>query len=650
MRNSLFCLLVCLSLGCFWAGPTRAQSKQDTLQTVLIKDRKQSEQRATQAISADIIQRYRQLGVQDVLQQHSAVFIKNYGVSNMSTISIRGSSAAQTGVYWHGLNINNALSGLSDFSLLPMGLFNRVEVAYGSRPETPGISGAILLENKRPEWQRRPKMEIGLGYESIHNGSAMLAYSFQKANIYNQTQLIQTFNNNRYSFYNAYLPGRDTLEHSTGRSTHIMNHMYFNAGRHTAAWHTWFQRTARDIPPAAFEAQSDAHEKIQSFRNVVDYQYKAPFQFTYSGKLGFIVDRYLYTYPLLIDPMPAHSWQLPAEIKMEKKVDAHRFTGKASLNLMGMQKPTQHQLNRWGVMGTYRFLSNKSPIELNAKLQYERGSWFKVLPVASFLARYTLPGKWNPWSVYSTVYTAYRLPTLNELFYQPGGNRDLKSETGRNIEAGIQYQKQSIRWKINTEWTTYYRRVDNWIAWFGSSILTPHNIAQVDSRGLEGRLEAEWRLKKEVPQDVYIDEVQIVKIPGNTQAQTPLLRLDAHYAYTLSTTRESDIPNDYSIGKQLPYVPRYQVKLNPGVEYHAWSLYFPYQYTGYRFITTDESQWLMPYHLVGIQLGKTWKIEQHYALKTQLACRNIGNVNYETLPGRYMPERTWLLQIQWQWP
>ncbi|MBU3677602.1 MAG: hypothetical protein FGM54_10565, partial [Chitinophagaceae bacterium] len=283
--------IVCL----LWA-PVLAQQKTDTLKTVLIKNRKfVAYEGATQVISGEVLQRYRQLGVQDVLQQHSAVFIKNYGVSNMSTISIRGSSAAQTGVYWHGLNINNALSGLSDFSLLPMGLFNRVEVAYGSRPETPGISGAILLENKRPEWQRTPKLELGLGYESIHNGSTMLAYSFQKANIYNQTQLIQTFNNNRYSFYNAYLPERDTLEHSTGRSTHIMNHLYFNAGRHTAAWHTWFQRTARDIPPAAFEAQSDAHEKIQSFRNVVDYQYKAPFQFTYSGKLGLIVDRYLYT-------------------------------------------------------------------------------------------------------------------------------------------------------------------------------------------------------------------------------------------------------------------------------------------------------------------------------------------------------------------
>lgn len=628
-----------------------AQVKHDTLKTVVVLDRKQRDHVvATQVISNETLQRYKQQGVQDVLQQHSTVFIKNYGVSNMSTISIRGSSAAQTAVLWHGLNINNALSGLSDFSLLPLGLFNRVEIAYGSRPETPGISGAILLENKRPEWGRKTQLELGMGYESIQNGSGLLNYNLSKGNIYNQLQVVHTRNENRYSFYNAYLPGRDTLEHSRGNSTHLMNHLYFDAGRHTMAWHTWLQRTERDIPPAAFESESDAHEKIQSFRNVLEYRYKAPFQTTYTGRVGFIADRYLYTYPLLCDPMPAHSWQVPAEISIEKKADAHRFTAKTLLNLMGMTVPQEHILHRWGLSGAYRFLSNKSPIELHAKLIYERGPWFKVLPAASLFMRYTLPAKLKNLSAYSSIYNAYRLPTLNELYYQPGGNPNLKPETGRNAEAGLQYNKQQGRWNINTETSVFYRRVNNWIAWFGSAILTPHNIAQVDSRGLDMRLEAKWRLKKQIPVDTYIDEVQIVKAGTATVLnQVPTLHLDVHYAYTLSTTRQSDIPNDYSIGKQLPYVPRYQVKANPGIEIRSWGLYLPYQYTGYRFTTTDESQWLMPYHLIGFQLSKQWQLKQGNRIKMQVACRNLGNVNYETLPGRYMPERTWLIQGQWQW-
>ena len=644
------------------AFTAQGQVKNDTLKSVTIWAQREPESNdAVQVVSSEILNRYAQQGLQQVLEQHSNVFIKNYGVSNMSTISIRGSSAAQTAVLWQGININNATTGLSDFSLLPVSLFNQVEVAYGSRPNNPGIGGALVLENKRPDWFRpKAQYQIGSGWESLQNGSISLGITRSFANFYNQFRVVHTRGENRFGFYNPYLPGRDTLEHSRLRSTHILNNFFFTVGRHELAWHTWWQNTQREIPPAAFEQQSDATESIQSFRNVLSYQIKAPFQTTYRTKIGFIYDAYRYSYPLITDSRPTQSWQVPADISIEKKADDHRFFGQATWTLQGLLVPRQEQLSRAGINGSYHYAPQKGPWEIHAKLHYEFGNWFKVKPAASLFVDYSLSERLaflKGWSVYGSAYTAYRLPTLNELFYQPGGNIDLKPEQSRNTEAGLQYKNNKPRWKVNTAWSTYYRWVDNWIVWFGSSIFTPQNVLQVNSRGLEGRIEAQWytrKLPQKTQDDIYIDEVQIVSksTASKPTERIPLLTLDAHYAYTLSTTEASDIPNNYSIGKQLPYVPRYQVKINPGVQYRRWGLHYQFQYTGYRFTTTDESNWLNPFTVSSmhlrhrLQIGKT-KPQQ---LEGQLGCMNIFNQQYESMVGRVMPGRYFNVQLQWRWP
>lgn len=640
----------------------QGQVKTDTLSSVTISAQRQLlPVRGTQTISDDILNRYTQKSLQQVLDQHSNVFIKNYGVSNMSTISIRGSSAAQTAVLWQGININNAMTGLSDFSLLPVSLFNTVEVAYGSRPNNSGISGAIILETKRPEWYRqKTKWQAGAGWESLQNGSFSIGHTKSWANFYNQFRVVHTQGQNRYAFENPYIPRRDTLEHSAMRSTHVLNNFFFVAGRHEVAWHTWWQTTRREIPPTAFEEQSDAAETIRSFRNVFTYQYKAPFNTTYRGKMGFIFDDYLYTYPLLSDPMPAQSWQVPAELSIEKVSGVHRMSAQGTMTLQAMQVPQIKRLNRLGINGSYRYRPERRAWDVFAKFQYEHGSWFKVKPAASLMVQYTVPSQYNSLkniSFYGTAYTAYRLPTLNELFYQPGGNVDLKPEQSRNIEGGFEFKKNKPRWQFSTNWATYYRWVDQWIVWFGSSILTPHNVLQVNSRGVEGRVEAQWytrKLPKKEPWFEYIDEVQIAHVGKANQsvAHIPLLVLDAHYAYTLSTTAASAIPNDYSVGKQLPYVPRYQVKINPGIRYRAWALHYQFQYTGYRFTTTDESNWLTPFAVSGIQIRNqiAFGSGKGRRLDWQIGCQNLFNRTYESMVGRIMPGRNLALQVQWQWP
>ncbi|UCE92629.1 MAG: TonB-dependent receptor plug domain-containing protein, partial [Flavobacteriaceae bacterium] len=57
---------------------------------------------------------YSSLG--ELLQQQANFYFKQNGYGMVSSISLRGTSASQTGVYWNGIGINSALTGQTDFN------------------------------------------------------------------------------------------------------------------------------------------------------------------------------------------------------------------------------------------------------------------------------------------------------------------------------------------------------------------------------------------------------------------------------------------------------------------------------------------------------------------------------------------------------
>jgi iron complex outermembrane receptor protein len=233
------------------------------------------------------------------------------------------------------------------------------------------------------------------------------------------------------------------------------------------------------------------------------------------------------------------------------------------------------------------------------------------------------------------------MPTLNELYFVPGGNKDLKPEVSRNVEGGIESSFTQEGHSFIATANLYSRDVKNWIVWYGGSILTPHNIQQVWSRGLELDLKYQCMLKPS-------DESATKRSSGHThkdqtlsgrQAGASVLSLQVLYSYTLSTTRSSAIAADYSIGKQIPYVPRYQLKMNAGFKRGDFDLHYIYAYTGYRFITTDESEFLLPYNTHNVQLAYNWSVTARHRLLATFSINNLLNKSYESITGRVMPGR-----------
>jgi outer membrane receptor for Fe3+-dicitrate len=64
-------------------------------------------------------------------------------------------------------------------------------------------------------------------------------------------------------------------------------------------------------------------------------------------------------------------------------------------------------------------------------------------------------------------------------------------------------------------------------------------------------------------------------------------------------------------------------------------------YTGYRFITADESEYLPPFQTGNLQLLYDFKLQTH-AIQFTAQCNNIWDEQYQVVSGRPMPGTNWL--------
>jgi len=136
-------------------GKTNGQMIFDTLQLneFEIIDYHFDKQSAINKSTIDSLQQT-ELGLHDIgelLSSFTPVYVKSYGKGSISTVSFRGTGASHTKVIWEGFNINSPMLGQTDFSTIPVSLFDKIELQYGgsSLTEVSGaLGGSVNLKTK----------------------------------------------------------------------------------------------------------------------------------------------------------------------------------------------------------------------------------------------------------------------------------------------------------------------------------------------------------------------------------------------------------------------------------------------------------------------------------------------------------------------
>jgi iron complex outermembrane receptor protein len=219
----------------------------------------------------------------------------------------------------------------------------------------------------------------------------------------------------------------------------------------------------------------------------------------------------------------------------------------------------------------------------------------------------------------------YRNPTLNDLYWNPGGNENLKGENGKTVDFDINYLYENLNFNLDLRTGFYYSKVKDWIQWVPTTYRywMPKNVSEVMARGAEFHVKANYRYS-----------LWNFTISGN-------------YVYS-HTTDESEYAQQYdSDGKQLIYIPKHHANAFAEVRWKTWNLNYTFEFTGKRTTSMNDDDFFaydLPYYtLHHISLGK-----QLNKFRLEFRINNLTDNDYQTVLWRAMPGRSYEVYLEFK--
>ncbi len=212
-----------------------------------------------------------------------------------------------------------------------------------------------------------------------------------------------------------------------------------------------------------------------------------------------------------------------------------------------------------------------------------------------------------------------KIPSLNDRFWNPGGNPDLKNEYAYSIEAGYKLEHiigSSI--VIGSELNYFNNYIRNMIHWVPDEMFfwSAENAGSVNSTGLESAVSVKYNLS-----DFSVN-------------------FNAGYSYT----NARDITSPEYSDKQLIYVPKHQangsLRLSYKNIYSSWITNF----TGSIFTTSNNTGFIKDCTINSISGGYKLNFKNNYA-DLRIKIENIFNVSYQTIAYYPQPGRSYFLVL-----
>lgn len=585
----------------------------------------------TEDIDSTIKQQFKFSSIADVMSLNSTVFIKSYGPGGLATSAFRGGNASQTAILWNGFNIQNAMLGQIDLNLLPSVLFDNIEVEYGGSSSNWGsgaVGGSIHLNNNL-KFNKGffTAINASSGNFGLFNLSTQINYSTQRFICATKIYTNQSKNNFKYKDTADKENPIKEAQHNAYKFYGLLQELKFIiTPKQQLTINAWLASNNRELLGAKSNLISKQYQYDMSSRFTANWNYVAS---RYSSNIrgAYFNDKLNYT----DSAVPIFSKSKVQSFILENEHFYKWFYNQQlnfGINATTNTAYTNNYESTKSLSKLSFLLGNKSDY-FNAKLivySLARFEYYsnKLIPFTGNISATYFLGKNITTKI--NIAKLFRVPTLNELYWQPGGNINLKPEQGFTFEGELDYKKQFKTILVSVSGAAFSRTIDNWILWVpgrnGSS--QPINVQKVWSRGTE----TNWKIK--------------YKKNNFTTSAT------ISTAYILSSVQHNHQENNNTTNKQLIYTPRYTVNGNFSIGYANFILSLYQQYIGYRFITSDNLQWLKPYHYSTLRLNTTLNTHKN-CLIIFVACNNMFNTNYTIIANSPMPLRNYEIGISIQY-
>lgn len=120
--------------------------------------------------------------------------------------------------------------------------------------------------------------------------------------------------------------------------------------------------------------------------------------------------------------------------------------------------------------------------------------------------------------------------------------------------------------------------------------------------------------------------------------KTSRIFMKALYDASQSTIEKSYLSGDESVGNQISYSPRLKYSATLGANIKSYYILYNHTYTGIRFTTSDNNEWLDSYSIGNFSIGQHIKIKK-ITLSYNLNINNAWNESYQVIANRAVPMR-----------
>ena len=567
----------------------------------------------------------------EVLSALAPVFVRTNGPGGIATLSQRGYSSSQTQILWNGFQLNHAMLGLTDLSLIPSSTIQEIAIASGNGNTSFGEKGGgtVVINTKEP------KNEIGTT-QTIGSYNSLTSESYAGINVGNlELSLFTTiqsadndFTYTTREFSNVaggFVDVEKNRENNASSSKSGILNASWKKDRKEFFSTVWIHDASNNIPGGISSLSPEAVQNDSYFRFLNKYSTTlfgnqlTSKLYVNRQKLDFInpasdINSLSTSNTLSSDielrTTPVKNMELITSTQFSYSlVDASDYSGTATRTQLSIQAhPVWKPLNSVALFGGLRMdyysdFKEAFSANLGANIQIvENKVILKGQLSQNFIA-----------------------PTFNDLYWPGLGNSNLKPEKNLNLEAGIVYRQVAKRILHSFEFTGYSGRVKNGIRWLPDSngLTRPENLEEIRLSGFEVK-----------------DQIILLINSVNIEITSILL-------HSLAALQKPRFEGDRAKGKQLRYTPEWILKLNSKITWKGFGTMFLLNFTEERYSTADHSSPFdpLPSYSEASWIGYATIRKGEFQFTPQVSIRNLFDEKYSVIRDFPMPGRNYEIKL-----
>ena len=604
------------------------------------------------------------LSMADVLTFNSSIFVKSYGRATLSTVAFRGTSPSHTQVTWNGMRINNPMLGMTDFSMIPSYFIDDASLLHGTSSvnETGGGLGGSVKLSTQPANADGFGMQYVQGVGSFKTFDEFLRLTYGDEHWQTSTRLVYSSSPNDYTYRNhdkkenvydenmnitdQYYP-KEKNKSGSYKDMHLLQEVYYNTRKGDRfGLNAWYIHSNRELPMLTTdygnENDFENRQRETTFRSNLSWDHMRE-NWKIAAKGGYIHTQMKYDYK-----RDAGNGVMTSMTRSRSKVNTFYgqtegeyyigrkwlFTASASVHQHFVESRDKNIIRQDGNKAVVGYKKGRTELSGSTSAKWQPNErmgmsvvlreemygdkWTPLIP--AFFIDGVVSKKGNV-MLKASVSRNFRFPTLNDLYFLPGGNPDLKRESGWTYDVGSSFamgKEDVYSWTGSINW--FDSHVKDWILWLPTTkgFFSPRNIKDVHAYGIEMKSDYVVSLKKDLQ-----------------------LTLNGTLSWTPSINEgEPMSPADQSVGKQLPYVPEWSSSITGRLSWKRWSLLYKWCYYSERYTMSSNdislTGKLPPYFMnnVTLERGVTTKWME---LSLKGAINNLFNEEYLSVLSRPMP-------------